>query len=180
MFMRITLAVLFTALLLLLEPLTDQAFADLAVRPDLRLAPLAICISLCPGGPAVIACGLVGLIVDCLSGPQLGGRVACFCLLAALASIGVGRRDASWVRRIATWGAVLFAAEMFSRIIGCSSTGASFRPGAAAFEAGQSALATTIFLSGLWLLGEVLSRGPHVARSFRRLAPAMGRSWSGD
>ncbi len=178
--MKSFLAMMFTAVLLLLEPLADQAFADLAVRPDLRLAPLAICISLCPGGPAVILCGLVGLIVDCLSGPQLGGRVACFCLLAALASIAVGRRDASCGRRIATWGTVLFAAEMLSRIVACSSTGAPFRPAAAAFEAGRSALATTLFLCGLWLLGEVLSRGPHVARSFRRLAPAIGRSWSGD
>jgi cell shape-determining protein MreD len=178
--MKLFLAVIFTAALLLVEPLADQAFADLPVRPNLRLAPLAICISLCPGAPAVIACGLVGLIVDCLSGPQLGARATCFCLLAALASIAVGRRDASWARRIATWGAVLFAAEMSSRIIASSSLGATFRPGAAAFEAGQSALATTIVLSGLWLLGEVLSRGPHAARSFRRLAPAIGRSWSGD
>jgi rod shape-determining protein MreD len=178
--MKLFLALIFSAALLLLEPLVDQAFADSAVRPDLCLAPLAICISLCPGGPAVIACGLIGLIVDCLSGPELGGRAACFCLLAALASIAVGRRDSSWVRRIATWGIVLFAAEMFSRIIACSSTGATFRPGAAAFEAGRSALATTIFLCGLWLVGEVLSRGPHAAHSFRRLAPAIGRSWSGD
>ena len=178
--MKLFLAVMFTAVLLLVEPLADQAFADLAVRPNLRLAPLAICISLCPGGPAVILCGLVGLIVDCLSGPQLGARAGCFCLLAALASIAVGRRDASWVRRSATWGAVLFGAELFSRIIACSSMGAPFRPGAMAFEAGRSALATTLFLCGLWLLGEVLSRGPHVARSFRRLAPAIGRSWSGD
>ena len=36
------------------------------------------------------------------------------------------------------------------------------------------------FLGGLWLAGEVVSRGPHVVRSFRRLAPAIGRSWSGD
>jgi rod shape-determining protein MreD len=178
--MKLFLALIFSAALLLLEPLVDQALADLAVRPNLCLAPVAICISLCPGAPAVIACGLIGLIVDCLSGPQLGARAACFCLLAALASITVTRRNDSRFRRIATWGAVLFAAEMFSRIIACSPLGATFRPGAAAFEAGRSALATTIFLSGLWLLGEVLSRGPHAARSFRRLAPAIGRSWSGD
>ena len=178
--MKVFLAMMFTAVLLLLEPLADQAFADLAVRPNLRLAPLAICISLCPGGPAVILCGLVGLIVDCLSGPQLGARAGCYCLLAALASIAVGGRNSSWVRRIATWGAVLFAAETFSRIIACSSTGAPFRPGAAAFEAGRSALATTIFLIAPWLLVEILARGPHAARSFRRLAPAIGRSWSGD
>ncbi|HET6326462.1 MAG TPA: rod shape-determining protein MreD [Planctomycetaceae bacterium] len=178
--MKLFLAVMFTALLLLAEPLVDQAFADLAFRPNLRLAPLAIWISLCPGALAVVGCGLIGLIVDCLSGSQLGARAACFCMLAAVASITVTRRDDSQFRRIATWGAVLFAAEMFSRIIACSSTDVTFHPGAAAFEAGQSALTTTLSLSGLWLASEIVSRGPHAARSFRRLAPAIGRSRSGD
>jgi rod shape-determining protein MreD len=164
----------------LLAPLVEHASAEWAIRPNLYLAPLAICLSLCPGAPAVIGCGLIGLFVDCVSGPQLGARAACFCLIAALASLAVRRRDESWSRRIVVWGITLFTAEIFSAIIASSSTGAPFHPRTAAFEAGRSALATTIFLSGLWLLGEILSRGPHAARSFRRLAPAIGRSWSGD
>jgi cell shape-determining protein MreD len=178
--MKFFLTVILTLAALLLQPPVDQAFAGVAIRPNLLLTPLAIWVWLCPGASAVIGCGLVGLILDCLCGSQLGARAACFCLLAALGSITVGRRADSWVRRIATWGAILFAAEMLSRFIACSSTGGTFRPGAAGFEAAQSALATTIFLSGLWLGGEMLSRGPQAARSFRRLAPAIGRSWSGD
>jgi cell shape-determining protein MreD len=178
--MKLLLTVIFTVAALLLQPLADQAFAGVAVRPNLLLAPLAICVWLCPGAPAVFGWGLVGLILDCLAGPQLGARAAGFCLLAALGSLTVGRRDDSWVRRIITGGAILFAAEMLSRIVTCSSTGGTFRPGAAALESAQSALATTIFLSGLWLAGEMLSRGPQAARSIRRLAPAIGRSLSGD
>ncbi len=178
--MKLFLALMFTALLLLLEPLIDQAFADLALRPNVSLAPLGIWISLCPGALAVIGCGLVGLIVDCLWGSQLGARAACFCLLAAVASLSVTRRDDSWFRRIATWGAVLFAAETLSRIISSSSTGTTFQPRASALAAGQSALATTLLLSALWLGGEIVSRGPRAVRSFRRLAPAIGRSWTGD
>jgi cell shape-determining protein MreD len=180
LFMKLLFTVMFTAAALLLEPLVDQAFADSAIRPNLRLAPLAICISLCPGAPAVIWCGIVGLILDCLCGPQLGARVACFCLLAALGSITVGPRADSGARRIAVWGATLFVAELLSRSITCSSMVGTFRPSALALESAQSALATTIFLGGLWLAGEMLSRGPQAARSIRRLAPAIGRSWSGD
>src|SRR5580704_4966611 len=178
--MRIFLTLMLSAMAFLLAPLVEHASVEWAIRPNLYLAPLAICLSLCPGAPAVIGCGLVGLFVDCLSGPQLGARAACFSLIAALASLAVGRRDESWSRRTVVWGITLFTTEIFSAIIACSSTGTTFRPGAAAFEAGRSALATTIFLSGLWLVGEIFSRGPHAVSSFRRLAPAIGRSWRGD
>jgi cell shape-determining protein MreD len=178
--MRLFLTVMFTAAALLLQPVADQALGDFAFRPNLQLAPLAVCVSLCPSAAAVICCGFLGLILDCLAGPQLGARAACFCLLSALGSITVGRRADSWPGRVAAWGAILFAAEMLSRIIACSSLGGTFRPAAAAFDAALSAMATTIFLCGLWLAGQLLLRGPRSARSIRRLAPAIGRASSGD
>ncbi len=104
--MKLFFTVIFTLAALLLQPLVDQAFAGVAVRPNLLLAPVAICVWLyCPGVRAVIGCGLVGLILDCLAGPQLGARAAGFCLLAALGSLTVGRRVDSWPRRIIIWGA---------------------------------------------------------------------------
>jgi cell shape-determining protein MreD len=178
--MRYFLTAMFLAAAVLLQPVVDQAFAGFAARPNLQLAPLAICVSLCPGAPAVICCGLLGLIFDCLAGPQLGARVACFSLLAALGSIALGRTEESWSRRIAGWAALLFAAEMLSRIIAVSSLGGTFRPGAAAFDAALSSLATTTFLSCLWLGGQFLSRRPRSARSVRTLAPAIGRATGGD
>jgi cell shape-determining protein MreD len=178
--MKYFLAAMFLAAALLLQPVVDQTFAGFAVRPNLRLAPLAICVSLCPGAPAVICCGLLGLILDCLAGPQLGARIACFSLLAALGSIARGRTEGSWLRRVAAWAAILFVAEMLLRIIAASSLGGTFQPAAAAFEAALSAMATTTLLSCLWLAGQFLSRGPRSARSLRPFAPAIGRAASGD
>jgi cell shape-determining protein MreD len=178
--MRYFLTAMFLAAAVLLQPVVDQAFAGFAARPNLQLAPLAICVSLCPGAPAVICCGLLGLIFDCLAGPQLGARVACFSLLAALGSIALGRTEDSWLRRVAAWAAILFAAEMLLRIIAVSSLGGTFRPAAAALEAALSAMATTTLLSCLWLAGQFLSRGPRSARSLRPFAPAVGRAAGGD
>jgi cell shape-determining protein MreD len=177
--LRYFLTAIFLSAAVLLQPVVDQAFAGFAARPNLQLAPLAICVSLCPGAPAVICCGLLGLILDCLAGPQLGARAACFSLLAALGSIARGRTEDSWLRRVAAWAAILFVAEMLLRIIAVSSLGGTFRP-AAAFEAALSAMATTTLLSCLWLAGQLLSRGPRSARSLRPFAPAIGRTASGD
>jgi cell shape-determining protein MreD len=167
---------MFMAAAVSLQPVVDQAFAGFAVRPNLQLAPLVICVSLCPGVPAVICCGFLGLILDCLAGPQLGARVACFSLLAALGSIALGRTEESGFRRIAGWATLLFAAEMLSRIIAVSSLGGTLRPGAAAFDAALSSVATTTLLSCLWLGGQFLSRGPRSARSLRPFATAVGRA----
>jgi len=161
---------------LLLQPVVDRAFAGFVGRPNLQLASLAICVSLCPGAPAVICCGILGLILDCLAGPQLGARVACFSLVAALGSIALGRAEESGYRRIAGWAALLFAAEMLSRIIAASSIGGTFRPGAAAFDAAIAALATTAFLSCLFLGGGFLSRGRRSTRSLRPFVSAIGRA----
>jgi rod shape-determining protein MreD len=169
----------FTAFAVLLQPGVDQTFSGAAVRPNLQLAPLAICLSLCPGAPAVICCGFLGLVLDCLAGPQLGARAACFCLLAALGSIA-GRRNAnSWPARFVVWAAMLFVAEILSRAIDLSTHG-TFPPATIAFDAALSALATTTFLSCLWLLYECVARGPRWRGSNRRFAPAIGRAGGGD
>src|SRR5580658_4627120 len=89
--MKPSLAAMLSALALLAAPIVDQACGDRSFRPDFVLAPLAICVSLCPGGPAVVCCGVLGLILDCLAGPHLGARVAAFCLLAAADSMNRGR-----------------------------------------------------------------------------------------
>jgi rod shape-determining protein MreD len=101
--MKPSLAAMLSALALLAAPIVDQACGDRSFRPDFVLAPLAICVSLCPGGPAVVCCGVLGLILDCLAGPHLGARVAAFCLLAAAASLAIGRRNESWPRRLFGW-----------------------------------------------------------------------------
>jgi rod shape-determining protein MreD len=178
--MRLLLTATFTATALLLQPVADQAFGDFAVRPNLYLAPLAIAVSLCPGAAAVVWCGILGLILDCLSGPQMGARSACLCLLAALGSFAMGGRTNSWPRRLATWGAILFAAEMFSRIVQYSSVGGPFHPAAAVADSALSAMATTALLSGLWLLGQFPWRRPRPSRSIHRFSLAIGRSANGD
>jgi rod shape-determining protein MreD len=180
MTMRQFLAVTLTLAALVLEPLVGQAFGDFSFRPNLYLAPLALTVSLCPGAGAVVWCGILGLILDCLAGPQLGARAACFCLLAALGSLTVGRSGESLSRRVASWGAMLFVAEILSRIIQVSSVGGTFRPIASVLDAGLSAGATTVFLGGLWLAGQIVWRGPRRAPSIRRMALDMGRDASGD
>ncbi|HXY35426.1 MAG TPA: hypothetical protein VEI07_14440 [Planctomycetaceae bacterium] len=173
--MKLFFAVMLVLAALLLAPVMDQALGDFAFRPNLQLALLAVCVSLCPGPAAVIGCGLLGLILDCLAGPQLGARAAGFCLLAALGSIAVERRADSWPARVAGWMTILFVAELLSRIVASASLGMPFRP-AAALNAALSAMSTTIFVSCLWLAGSTLSRLPRLARSNRRFAPAIGRA----
>jgi cell shape-determining protein MreD len=178
--MKIFLAITLTLAALLLDPLADQAFGDSPIRPDLSLAPLALIISLCPGGVAVLGCGLVGLILDCLAGPQLGARVACFCLLAALASMTLGRGEESVPRRVVSWTVILFAAEFLSRIIQFASLGGVLHPSAAVLESARSAGATTVFLTCLWLAGQIVWRGPRRSASTRRFALAIGRAADGN
>jgi cell shape-determining protein MreD len=172
---RFFLTATLMAAALLLQPVVDRMSAGFVGRPNLQLASLAICVSLCPGPPAVICCGILGLILDCLAGPQLGARVAGFSLLAAVGSIALGRIEGPWVRRIASWAALLFIAEMLSRIIAVSAIGGTFRP-ATAFEAAIAALATTASLSCLFLGGGFLSRGRRSTRSLRPFVSAIGRA----
>ncbi len=178
--MKIFVALTLAAAPLLFEPVVDRAFGNSAVHPDLRLAPVALCIALCPGAPAVVGCGLIGLVDDCLSGPQLGARTACYCLLAALGSMAIGRRSESWIRRLAVWAAVLFVAHAFSSAIAHSSSGGTLQPVAVALDAALSAMATMIFLSVLWLGARFLVRGPWLTRGRRRFSPAIGRMSVGD
>jgi rod shape-determining protein MreD len=173
--MKLFLTATLTAAALLAQPIVDQSFRG-SFRPDLRLAPLAICISLCPGAPAVICGGLVGLILDCLAGPHLGARAACFCVLAALGSMVVGRRSESWIGRVAACGLILFAAEMATRIIASSLAGGTLPLATATLDSALSALATTIMLCALWCL----LRLPRSSRSNRRFAPAIGRALGED
>src|ERR1700722_1592643 len=138
--MRPFFAVMLSVLAVLAAPLIDQACGDRSFRPDLMLAPLAICVSLCPGGPAVVSCGVLGLILDCLDGPHLGGRAACFCLLAAVASLAVGRRDQSWPRRVLGWWTLLFVAGAFSQLITHSFAGGELQVSAVALDAALRAV----------------------------------------
>src|SRR5579872_4143120 len=115
--MRVFLAILLSSVALLAAPLVDQACGDRLFRPDLLLAPLVICVSLCPGAPAVVCCGVLGLILDCLAGPHLGARAACFCLLAAVASLTSGDREQPWGRRLVGWWALLFVAGVLSQLL---------------------------------------------------------------
>jgi cell shape-determining protein MreD len=177
--MKQALAIVFTVVALALDPIVDQAFGDAASSPDLRLAPLAICVSLCPGAPAVVYCGILGLILDCLAGPHLGARAVCFSLLAAAASIAVGRQANSWVRRIALWAVILFVAEIFSRVISLGPVGGMFQS-RAVIDAALSTIATTILLSGLGLAVELLWRTPRSSFSSGRFAPAIGRGTGED
>jgi rod shape-determining protein MreD len=167
--MRFVLTVAFTLAALLLDPVVEQAFGGIALHPNLRMAPLAVAVVLCPGAVAVVWCGVLGLVLDCLAGPQLGVRVACFCLLAALASTVASRRnEASFARTIAVSAGLLFVAEMLSRLIEFSSSGGPLQLAKWCVAAFLSATATTAFLGLLWLGGEFLSGW--APRSLRRLA----------
>jgi rod shape-determining protein MreD len=178
--MRLFLAAVFTAAAVLLQPVVDGALGDFAVRPNLQLAALAIWVSSCPGAAAVVGGCMLGLILDSLAGPHLGARATCFCVLAALGSIAVRRNEDAWPRRIAAWAAILFLAEMVSRIITVSALGGTVRPAVTAFDAALSATATTAFLSCVWLAGQLLSSGLRSANSSRRFAPAIGRAADGE
>jgi rod shape-determining protein MreD len=171
--MRFVLTVAFTLVALLIDPVLEQALRGSALCPNLRVAALAVAVALCPGAGAVIWCGVLGLILDCLAGPQLGARAAGFCLLAALASTVASRRyDNSRARTIAVSATLLFAAEVLSRLIEFSSSGGPLQVSRWCVAATLSATSTTVLLSLLWLGVQVLSgRAP---RSLRRLA------WSGS
>jgi rod shape-determining protein MreD len=177
--MKLFLPVMFTAAALLVQPIVDESFGG-SFRPDLRLAALAICVSLCPGAPAVICGGLVGLILDCLTGPHLGARAAAFSVLAGLGSAAVGRRPESWPRRVAIWAVILFVAGLLSRFIVGAFQGVPFRLAAAIFDSALCAATTMILLCALWWGAELLLRGPRAARSNRRFAPAIGRALGED
>jgi rod shape-determining protein MreD len=175
--MRLFLAVLLTVVALMLDPIVGQAFGDAALRPNLQLAPWVICISLCPGAPAVICCGILGLVLDCLAGPQLGARAACFSLLAALASMSVGRRMDSLLRRITEWSLLLFVAVLVSRItLGPAGVTVESRT---VLSTALSAIATATLLGGLGLAFELLLRASSV-RSARQFNPSIGRALGGD
>ncbi len=178
--MRPFLALTLSSLAVLAAPIVDQACGDRSFRPDLTMAPLAICVSLCPGAPAVVCGGVLGLMLDCLAGPHLGGRTVCFCLLAAVASLAVGRRDDSWPRRIGGWWTLLFLAEVFSQLITHASGGGALRLAAVAVDAALPAAATTILLAAAGLVIEVLWRSRRSSRSGSRLAPVIGRFADGD
>ena len=178
--MKVFLAILFCTLVLLAAPIVDQACGDRSFRPDLMLAPLAICVSLCPGGPAVVCCGVLGLILDCLAGPHLGARAAGFSLLAAVASLTVKGREESWGRRLFHWWALLFVAGAFSQLIARASTGTDLHVSAVAFESMFPALATTSLLAAGWLIVSILWTSRRNSRSRARLAPVIGRVAGGD
>jgi rod shape-determining protein MreD len=176
--MRPFLAVMLSALAVLAAPIVDQACGDRSFRPDLALAPLAICVSLCPGGPAVVCCGVLGLILDCLAGPHLGARAACFCLLAAIASLATGRRGESWPRRGFGWWILLFVAGVFSQLITHTSAGGELHVSAVAVDAALRAVATTILLAAAQLVVELLWTSRRTSGS--RFAPVIGRFAGGD
>ncbi len=176
--MRPFFAVMLSALALLAAPIVDQACGDRSFRPDFVLAPLAICVSLCPGGPAVVSCGVLGLILDCLAGPHLGGRAACFCLLAAAASLAVGRRDESWPRRVLGWWTLLFVAGAISQLITHSFAGGELHVSVVAVDAALRAVATTILLAAAELVAQLLWTTRRTSGS--RFAPVIGRFAGGD
>jgi rod shape-determining protein MreD len=177
---RLLLAVMLTLAAVLVQPVADQAFGEVALRPNLLLAPIAVWVSLCPGAPAVVCCALIGLLVDGLSGPQLGARAACFGLWAALASMTFARQVETWLGRIALWGTLLFVAEMISRVIECTSVGGRLPIAVAASGAALSSASTTILLCGLWLAAQLVARGRRRRRSVSGFALASGRFGRGD
>jgi rod shape-determining protein MreD len=176
--MRLFIAAMLSALALLAAPIVDQACGDRSFRPDFVLAPLAICVSLCPGGLAVVCCGVLGLILDCLAGPHLGARVAAFCLLAAAASLAIGRRNESWPRRLFGWWTLLFLAGAISQLITHSSVGGELHVSVVAVDAALRAVATTILLAAAELVAQLLWTTRRTSGS--RFAPVIGRFAGGD
>jgi rod shape-determining protein MreD len=172
---RLFLAVMLTLAAVLVQPTVDQAFGDVALRPNLLLAPIAICVSLCPGAAAVVCCALIGLLVDGLSGPQLGARAACFALWAALASMTFARRVETWHGGAALCGTLLFVAEIISRVVACTAIGGRLSIAAAMSGAALSAASTTVVLCGLWLAAQLLVRGRRRRRSASGFALASDR-----
>jgi rod shape-determining protein MreD len=81
------LFLLLTTLAVLCEPLVSAAIPNPALRPDVLLVPVVVAVVAAPGPIAVLCGGLVGLICDCLTGPQLGPQMAAFALIAAIGSL---------------------------------------------------------------------------------------------
>ncbi len=178
--MRVFFAILLSAVALLAAPIVDQACGDRSFRPDLLLAPLVICVSLCPGAPAVVCCGVLGLILDCLAGPHLGARAACFCLLAAVASLISGDRDQSWGRRLVGWWALLSVAGVLSQLLARSSVGSDLHVATVGREAIFPAITTALLLAAGWLVVPMLWTSRRTSRSGSRFAPVIGRMAGGD
>ena len=67
---------LLTILAVLCEPLVSVQIGNPALRPDMLLVPVVAAVVAAPGPIAVLSGGLIGLICDCLTGPQPGPQTA--------------------------------------------------------------------------------------------------------
>jgi rod shape-determining protein MreD len=78
---------LLTLLAVLCEPLVNGEIANPAIRPDLLLVPVVVAVVASPGPTAVVSGALIGLVCDCLTGPQLGPQMAAIALIAGIGSL---------------------------------------------------------------------------------------------
>ena len=78
---------LLTILAVLCEPLVSVQIGNPALRPDMLLVPVVAAVVAAPGPIAVLSGGLIGLICDCLTGPQPGPQTAALALIAAIGSL---------------------------------------------------------------------------------------------
>lgn len=158
---------LLTILAVLSEPLVNGEIVNPATRPDVLLVPVVVGVVVCPGPIAVVSGALIGLVCDCLTGPQLGPQMAAIALIAAIGSL-ISLRSKSIVDVfLLSFGCVFLAraAAMAAR------HALDSQPLAALATAGQ--IAGTSFVTALSLVAVLL-----VIR--RAARPFVRHSWVGQ
>jgi rod shape-determining protein MreD len=141
---------LLTILALLCEPIVSAEIANPALRPDVLLVPVVVAVVATPGPIAVFCGGLIGLVGDCQTGPQLGPQMAAFALIAAVGSL-ISLRSKSIVDVfLLSFGCVFLGRA--AAMAACRSLDS--RPLGAAAVAGQ--IAGTAFVTAVSLIGVLL------------------------
>ncbi len=156
------------------QPIVDRELGGGSHRPDLLLVPLLVAVLASPGPWAVFWSGVVGLVGDCLAGPQLGPRMAAFALLAAVLSWTLPRR------RLLAWEVGFFG---FGLALGAGMASSAIgriledRPAVVAdlaHDAAGRGLATSFLVGGVWIVFRQAGRFMRRDRSVTTSTVAIG------
>jgi len=154
--MKFALVVMLTVVVFLLEPILGPLLGGASFRAAGLCFPVVATVIACPGSPAVVLAGLVGLVCDCLTGGTLGPQMAAFALIAAVASLTA--RPKSVVGIFVLSFACAAGLETAIAAIRSAQNGFRFPNLPAAVDMAVPAVVTAIVMSSLWLAARQLTR----------------------
>jgi rod shape-determining protein MreD len=154
--MKFALVVMLTVLVFLLEPVIGPLFGGATLRAEVLCFPVVAAVIACPGSPAVVLAGLVGLVCDCLAGTAVGPQMAAFALIAAVASLLA--RPKSMVGIFVLSFACAAGLETTIAVIRSAQSGFPLSSLPPAVDMAVPAVMTALVMSGLWLAVRQLTR----------------------